>query len=41
MRPLKRSGVSKGKSAKKFRKQSSRTKMANLSPGPMRGGIRL
>lgn len=40
MRPLRRGGVSKGRSARKFRSQSRRTKGANLK-GPMRGGIRL
>ena len=41
MRPLSRHGVSKFRSARKFRKQVSRTKMANLSINPMRGGWRL
>lgn len=41
MRPLKRSGVNKGRSAHKFRKHAGRTKAANVHPGPMRGGIRL
>lgn len=36
-----RSGVNKGRSAKKFRRQVSRTKAANVAPAPMRGGIRL
>jgi len=40
MRPLKRKPVSKFKSAKKFRRNSSRTKSMNLKMGPMRGGIR-
>lgn len=40
MRPLKRSGVNKGKSARRFRKHSARTKGANMK-SPMRGGIRL
>lgn len=40
MRPLKRHGVSKRRSAKKFRRQSRRTKGANIS-APARGGIRL
>lgn len=40
MRVLKRSGVSKRRSAGKFRAQSRRTKGANIN-GPMRGGIRL
>lgn len=41
MRPSSRSYVSKGKSAKTFRKHSGRTKGANVWAGPMRGGIRL
>lgn len=40
MRPLKRKPVNKFKSAKKFRKQSRRTKGMNIT-APMRGGIRL
>lgn len=40
MRPLYRSGVSKGRSAARFRGQVKRTKGANIS-GPMRGGWRL
>lgn len=40
MRPLKRFGVNKRKSARKFRRNVSKTKAANFS-GPMRGGIRL
>lgn len=40
MRPSRRSGVSKGKSARSFRKQSGRTKGANMAPPPMRGGYR-
>jgi hypothetical protein len=39
MRPLKRSGVRKGNSARKFRAQSKRTKGANMAQ-VMRGGIR-
>lgn len=39
MRPLKRSGVSKHRSAKRFRKQARRTKGANFQQ-VMRGGIR-
>lgn len=39
MRPLKRGSVNKGKSARKFRKQSMKTKGANMSQ-VMRGGIR-
>ena len=40
MRPLYRNGVSKGKSAGKFKRQVSKTKAMNIK-GPMRGGIRL
>lgn len=40
MRPLFRKGVSKGKSARKFRNHVKHTKAANMK-GPMRGGIRL
>lgn len=40
MRVLKRKGVSKRRSARKFRKMSTRTKGANVA-APMRGGIRL
>lgn len=40
MRVLRRSGVSKGRSASQFRKNSRRTKARNMA-GPMRGGIRL
>lgn len=41
MRPLKRNGVSKGRSAAKFRNQMRRTKAPNMIQGPMRGGWRL
>lgn len=41
MRPVRRSGVNKGRSAKQFRSNSRRTKGANVAKGPMRGGIRL
>lgn len=41
MRPVKRMGVSKAKSAKQFRSNSYKTKAANMWTGPMRGGIRL
>lgn len=41
MRPVKRSRVNKHKSARSFRKNVSRTKAANMSGAPMRGGIRL
>lgn len=40
MRPVSRGGVSKGRSSKKFRSQSKRTKYANVR-APMRGGWRL
>lgn len=40
MRPSSRHGVNKGKSARKFRKNVSKTKGPNVR-GPMRGGIRL
>jgi len=38
---MKRYNVSKGRSAGQFRGNVSRTKAINVSPGPMRGGIRL
>lgn len=41
MRPVKRFNVDKSASARKFRSNVSRTKGANLSGAPMRGGIRL
>lgn len=41
MRPNRRRGVSKYRSARRFRKQSSRTKVVNIRPGLARGGIRL
>lgn len=41
MRPLKRFGVNKGKSAGHFRRNTRRTKAANMRGSPMRGGIRL
>lgn len=41
MKPVSRKSVSKYHSAKKFRRNVSRTKAANVSPAPMRGGIRL
>ena len=40
MRPVKRYGVSKGRSASQFRRNTARTKALNMA-GPMRGGIRL
>jgi hypothetical protein len=41
MRPLKRFSVSKSRSSSKFRRNTRRTRAANVSPGVMRGGIRL
>lgn len=41
MRPTYRSHVNKHRSAGKFRSDSRRTKGANMSGAPMRGGIRL
>ena len=41
MRPLKRLKVNKGRSAGKFRKQSSTVKAANMAIKPTRGGWRL
>lgn len=41
MRPLKRKFVSKGRSARKFRSNVSRTKAPNVVMAPMRGGWRL
>ena len=41
MRTLHRKSVSKRKSAKSFRKHSSRTKAANMQKAPQRGGWRL
>lgn len=40
MNPVSRRPVNKSYSAKKFRKNTTRTKAANMQ-GPMRGGIRL
>lgn len=40
MRPVKRSPVNKGRSARHFRHDVSRTKSINVS-APMRGGWRL
>jgi hypothetical protein len=40
MRVLRRKGVSKSGSARKFKRMSKRTKGANIK-SPMRGGIRL
>lgn len=41
MVPLKRKPVSKGKSARHFRKHTQHTKAPNMAPTPMRGGWRL
>jgi hypothetical protein len=41
MRPLKRKPVKKYKSVSNFKRNVSKTKAANLTAGPMRGGIRL
>lgn len=41
MYPVRRNGVSKGRSARKFRKNVAHTKAINLRGAPMRGGIRL
>lgn len=41
MRPVQRGRVNKRSSARSFRKSVSRTRAGNISPGPMRGGIRL
>lgn len=41
MRPVKRGGVNKFRSARKFRSQSHRTQSRNLRGAPMRGGWRL
>ena len=38
---LRRKPVNKYKSAKSFRKQTSRTKALNMRHAPMRGGYRL
>lgn len=38
---MKRRPVNKSASSRTFRKQAGRTKAANMSPPPMRGGIRL
>ena len=38
---MKRFKVNKRKSARKFNKQSSVTRAANIAPPPMRGGYRL
>lgn len=36
-----RNPVNKSRSASKFRRQTTKTKYANVKAGPMRGGIRL
>ena len=41
MRPVKRSRVSKYRSAKRFRRNTMVTKSPNMSLQPMRGGWRL
>ena len=41
MRPVARGSVNKSRSVRQFRKNSARTKRANVSTYPMRGGIRL
>lgn len=41
MRPVRRHGVHKGRSASQFRRNTRRTKAANMKGAPMRGGIRL
>ena len=41
MRILGRSNVNKGRSARSFRRNSSRTNLMNVKARPMRGGIRL
>lgn len=38
---MKRYGVNKSRSARKFRRQAGRTNVRNVWSGPMRGGIRL
>lgn len=40
MRPNARYGVNKRRSARRFRKQSRRTKSPNMAPPPQRGGYR-
>lgn len=40
MRPVRRYGVNKRKSARRFRKNARRTKGANMAPPPQRGGYR-
>ncbi|WNK14499.1 MAG: hypothetical protein [Microvirus sp.] len=38
---MKRYSVNKRRSARNFRRSTSRTKMPNISPAPQRGGWRL
>lgn len=38
---MRRMPVNKHKSARQFKKNVSKTKVANVKAGPMRGGIRL
>lgn len=38
---MRRQSVNKSRSAGQFRRNVGRTKAANISPPPMRGGIRL
>lgn len=38
---MKRYSVNKKQSARKFRKNTMRTKMPNIAPAPQRGGWRL
>ena len=41
MRPVVRGSVNKSRSVRQFRKNSGRTKRANVSTAPMRGGYRI
>lgn len=41
MRPISRGRVSKTRSARSFRRHTTRTKSANIRSNPMRGGWRL
>lgn len=41
MRPVKRSYVNKGRSARRFRSNTMRTRAANIRPPAMRGGYRM
>lgn len=41
MRPLVRKQTDKGREARAFSHKVNRTKVVNVSPNPMRGGIRL